>query len=106
MLLPTDFYYSLELNGLRHTVWTTFSSKWRIQFSSDSALTISSLSPFCFFTLILWTVSLEIGSKVVPKAYPEERVGVLALKDGRYGVLEYTEIDEVRFVSILDVDLS
>jgi len=37
---------------------------------------------------------LEIGAKVVPKLNPEERVGVLALKNSRYTVLEYSEIDE------------
>lgn len=38
----------------------------------------------------------EIGCKVVSKLYPEERVGVLSLKDGKPSVLEYTEITEER----------
>lgn len=38
--------------------------------------------------------SLDIASKVVPKLHPDERVGVLALRNGRYTVLEYTEISE------------
>lgn len=38
----------------------------------------------------------EIGCKVVSKLYPEERVGVLSLKDGKPSVLEYTEITDER----------
>lgn len=34
------------------------------------------------------------GAKFVRKAYPEERVGVLCLEDGKPGVIEYYEIDE------------
>lgn len=30
---------------------------------------------------------LDIGAKVVPKAYPEERVGLLATRDNQYTVL-------------------
>eukprot|EP01125_Pyxidicula_operculata_P019872 TRINITY_DN7229_c0_g1_i2.p1 TRINITY_DN7229_c0_g1~~TRINITY_DN7229_c0_g1_i2.p1 ORF type:complete len:360 (+),score=65.48 TRINITY_DN7229_c0_g1_i2:389-1468(+) len=38
--------------------------------------------------------NLDIGSKVVAKAYPEEKVGVLAVKNKKFTVLEYSEIDE------------
>jgi len=37
---------------------------------------------------------LEIAVKVCPKAYPEERVGVVAMRNQVYTVLEYSEIDE------------
>lgn len=42
--------------------------------------------------------SLDIASKVVPKISPTERVGVLALRNNRYTVLEYTEICEEKRV--------
>lgn len=34
------------------------------------------------------------GAKFVRKAYPEERVGVLCLEDGRPNIIEYYELDE------------
>jgi UDP-N-acetylglucosamine/UDP-N-acetylgalactosamine diphosphorylase len=37
---------------------------------------------------------LEVAVKVCPKAYPEERVGVVAMRNNVYTVLEYSEIDE------------
>jgi UDP-N-acetylglucosamine/UDP-N-acetylgalactosamine diphosphorylase len=38
----------------------------------------------------------ELSSKVVLKAYPEERLGVPALLDGRPGILEYSDLDPER----------
>lgn len=37
-----------------------------------------------------YTVSL----KTCPKAYPGEKVGVAAKKDGRYAIVEYSELTE------------
>lgn len=38
---------------------------------------------------------LEVAVKVCPKAYPEERVGVVAMRNNVYTVLEYSEINEI-----------
>jgi len=35
-----------------------------------------------------------VAAKVIPKAYPEEAVGVLCLRDTKPGVIEYSEIDK------------
>ena len=36
----------------------------------------------------------EIASRTIPKAYPEEKVGVFCKKNGSPGVIEYSEIPE------------
>lgn len=36
----------------------------------------------------------ETGAKVVKKRHPKESVGVLALRNGKYGVVEYSEMGE------------
>jgi UDP-N-acetylglucosamine/UDP-N-acetylgalactosamine diphosphorylase len=38
----------------------------------------------------------ELSSKVVPKDYPEERLGVPGLLDGRPGIVEYSDLDPGR----------
>jgi UDP-N-acetylglucosamine/UDP-N-acetylgalactosamine diphosphorylase len=35
----------------------------------------------------------EMSSKLMPKAYPEERLGVPGLVDGRPGIIEYSDMD-------------
>jgi UDP-N-acetylglucosamine/UDP-N-acetylgalactosamine diphosphorylase len=38
----------------------------------------------------------KCGAKAVPKVHPTEAVGVLALRNSTYQVIEYSEIDEER----------
>ncbi|MGL1936454.1 MAG: UDPGP type 1 family protein [Fibrobacterales bacterium] len=40
------------------------------------------------------TEGKEASAKVVKKAYPDEKVGLFALKNGKPGVLEYSDIDD------------
>jgi len=67
--------------------------EWIATYSVDNVLVKMADPAFLGFCI---DYKLEIGSKVVPKANPEERVGVLAVRDGTYHVLEYTEIDSAR----------
>ena len=39
-------------------------------------------------------VGSEISSKVVEKAYPEEKLGVIVKREGRLAVIEYSDLDE------------
>jgi len=39
-------------------------------------------------------VRAEASSKVIEKAYPKERMGVLALMDGRCGIVEYSDLPD------------
>ncbi len=36
----------------------------------------------------------EMSSKVVRKTYPQEKVGIIGLRNGRLGVIEYSDLDE------------
>ena len=38
----------------------------------------------------------RISAKVVEKAYPEEKLGIIAMQDGRPLVIEYSDLDEAR----------
>jgi UDP-N-acetylglucosamine/UDP-N-acetylgalactosamine diphosphorylase len=49
-----------------------------------------------YFFGIAATRHAEVVVKTVPKAFAEERVGVFAMTDGEWGVVEYTEIGTER----------
>mmetsp|Transcript_28866 Transcript_28866/g.93042 ORF Transcript_28866/g.93042 Transcript_28866/m.93042 type:complete len:467 (+) Transcript_28866:1317-2717(+) len=57
--------------------------------SVDNALSLPCDPTFLGYCL---THKAEVASKVVPKSEPNEKVGVLALKDGKPAVVEYTEL--------------
>eukprot|EP00005_Dracoamoeba_jomungandri_P001143 CAMPEP_0174259408 /NCGR_PEP_ID=MMETSP0439-20130205/8227_1 /TAXON_ID=0 /ORGANISM="Stereomyxa ramosa, Strain Chinc5" /LENGTH=538 /DNA_ID=CAMNT_0015343281 /DNA_START=9 /DNA_END=1625 /DNA_ORIENTATION=- len=46
------------------------------------------------YTGLLYESDADVGSKVVSKNYPEEPVGLLCLRGGKYCVAEYSEIGE------------
>lgn len=41
----------------------------------------------------------EMSSKVVRKAYPEEKVGVIGMQDGKLGVIEYSDLSKEDMVA-------
>jgi len=104
MLLQSKSSITMSPNGnggvwrgiARHGIlddWNKNGIEWVATYSVDNILVKMADPMFLGFCI---ENKLEIGSKVVPKSKPDERVGVLAVKDGRYGVVEYTEIDEHR----------
>lgn len=52
------------------------------------------------FMGMLLQEGVEAALKVVPKAYPEERVGVLGLIDGKPNIVEYSELDPKEALSV------
>jgi len=65
--------------------------QWIASYNIDNILAKVCDPVFLGFTI---DKNLDVGSKVVPKAEASERVGVLALRNDRYTVLEYTEVDD------------
>jgi hypothetical protein len=47
-------------------------------------------------------MTLRAGARVVGKAYPEERVGVFARKNGKIEVVEYSELDPAEAAATFD----
>jgi len=65
--------------------------EYLFQYCVDNIL-IKMLDPV--FLGFLYEAEADVGCKVAPKESPEEAVGVLCKRDGRYGVIEYSEIDK------------
>lgn len=65
--------------------------EWLNVFSVDNVL--QRIADPCFIGATLLTGS-QSGSKVVSKADPQERVGVLCLEDGKPSIVEYFEMTE------------
>jgi len=60
------------------------------QYCVDNCLALPADPVFIGF---MHEMRADCAAKVVPKAYPEEPVGVMALIDNKPGVIEYSEID-------------
>jgi len=65
--------------------------EYMFQYCVDNIL-IKMVDPV--FLGFLYESAADVGCKVAPKSAPNEAVGVLALRDGKYGVIEYSEIDK------------
>jgi UDP-N-acetylglucosamine/UDP-N-acetylgalactosamine diphosphorylase len=63
--------------------------EWLFYYNVDNAL-IRVVDPL--FVGVAAYHNHPIATKVAVKAYPEEKVGILCLKDGRPAVLEYTDV--------------
>lgn len=85
-----DIWRALDSHNILKK-WKDSGIKWICSYCVDNILVKMADPIFLGFCI---ENKLDIGAKVVPKLYPEERVGVLALKNNRYTVLEYSEIDE------------
>lgn len=65
--------------------------EWLNVFAVDNVL--QRIADPMFIGAVLSTES-DAGSKVVPKANPEEKVGVMCLEDGKPSIVEYFELPE------------
>ncbi|CAG7656484.1 putative uridylyltransferase [Paenibacillus allorhizosphaerae] len=65
--------------------------EWLFYYNVDNAL-IKIADPL--FAGVAAHFGHPIATKVVEKAYPEEKVGILCLRDGRPSVVEYTDVPE------------
>ncbi|CAG7614984.1 putative uridylyltransferase [Paenibacillus solanacearum] len=64
---------------------------WLFYYNVDNAL-IQAADPL--FVGVAAHLGHPIATKAVEKAYPEEKVGILCLRDGRPSVVEYTDVPE------------
>lgn len=65
--------------------------EWLNVFSVDNVL--QRIADPCFVGATIMTES-EVGSKVVRKSAPDEKVGVMCLEDGRPSIVEYYELTD------------
>ncbi|MCQ2407360.1 MAG: UTP--glucose-1-phosphate uridylyltransferase [Oscillospiraceae bacterium] len=97
------WYASMARTGMLETVHA-FGIEWLNVFAVDNVL--QSIADPCFFGAVL-EAGVVSGAKVVAKAEPEEKVGVLCLEDGRPSIVEYYEMtDEMRTLREPDGSLS
>lgn len=84
------WFVSLERNGLLRKIHE-MGIGWLNIFSVDNVL--QKIADPVFIGAVIDS-GVEVGSKVVRKACPEERVGVMCLEDGRPSIVEYYELTE------------
>lgn len=84
------WYASMERTGMLETVHS-LGIKWLNVFAVDNVL--QSIADPCFIGAVI-EAGMVSGAKVVAKAEPEEKVGVLCLEDGKPSIVEYFEMTE------------
>ncbi len=84
------WYTSLERAGLMSEL-KTYGVEWINVFAVDNVL--QQIADPCFIGAVINSGS-QSGGKVVAKADPEERVGVLCLEDGMPSIVEYYEMTD------------
>ena len=87
------WFVSLSRNGLLDVIHQ-MGIEWLNIFAVDNVL--QKIADPVFVGAVMES-SVEAGSKVVRKASPDEKVGVMCLEDGRPSIVEYYELtDEMR----------
>lgn len=81
-------YLALEEAGILEHM-KTMGVKYTHVYSVDNIL-VNVADPV--FTGYCISTNAQVGAKVVPKDYPEEKVGVFATKNGKLCVVEYSEL--------------
>lgn len=84
------WYASMEKAGMR-SVLREKGIEWLNVFAMDNVL--QRIADPCFVGAVIES-GMTSGAKVVAKAAPEEKVGVLCLEDGRPSIVEYYEMTE------------
>ena len=97
------WYASMERNGILEDIRAA-GIEWLNVFAVDNVL--QRIADPCFVGAVIES-GRESGAKVVAKADPDERVGVLCLEDGHPSIVEYFEMtDEMRTLREPDGTLS
>lgn len=84
------WFISLDRNGLLQKIHE-MGIEWLNIFSVDNVL--QKIADPAFVGAVIDS-GVEVGSKVVRKAEPGEKVGVMCLEDGRPSIVEYYELTE------------
>ena len=84
------WYASMENTGMLHELRKS-QIEWLNVFAVDNVL--QSIADPCFIGAVIESGNVS-GAKVVAKAAPDEKVGVLCLEDGRPSIVEYYEMTE------------
>ena len=84
------WYASMAKTGMLRIVQNA-KIEWLNVFAVDNVL--QRIADPCFIGAVIESGKVS-GAKVVAKAYPEERVGVLCLEDGRPSIVEYYEMTD------------